>query len=63
MERGEGNGRAGHYGMVGMKERASRIGAELDLSSAPGQGTKVSVRMPVAPRGPLPSHEGRLEAV
>jgi len=63
MERGEGNGRAGHYGMVGMKERASQIGAELDLSSAPGQGTKVSVRMPVAPRGPLPSHEGRLEAV
>jgi len=63
MERGEGNGRAGHYGMIGMKERASQIGAELDLSSAPGQGTKVSVRMPVAPRGPLPSHEERLETV
>jgi signal transduction histidine kinase/ligand-binding sensor domain-containing protein len=63
MSRGEGNGRAGHYGMVGMKERASQIGAELDLSSAPGQGTKVSVRMAVNPRGPLPSHEGRLEAV
>ncbi len=56
-------GEAGHYGMVGMKERASQIGAELDLSSAPGQGTKVSVRMPLTPRGPLPSHEGRLEAV
>jgi signal transduction histidine kinase len=63
MERSEGNGRAGHYGMVGMRERASQIGAELDLSSAPGQGTKVSLRMPVNPRTPLPSHEGRLEAV
>ena len=48
--------------MMGMKERASQIGAELDLSSAPGRGTKVSVRMPLTPRGPLPSHEGRLEA-
>ncbi len=63
MSRGEGNGRAGHYGMVGMKERASQIGAELDLSSAPGQGTKVSVHMAVVPRAPLPAHEGRLEAV
>ena len=63
MERSEGNGRAGHYGMVGMRERASQIGAELDLSSAPGQGTKVSLRMPVNPRTPLPAHEGRLEAV
>ena len=63
MERSEGNGRAGHYGMVGMRERASQIGAELDLSSAPGQGTKVSLRMPMNPRTPLPSHEGRLEAV
>ncbi|MDP8988722.1 MAG: histidine kinase [Acidobacteriota bacterium] len=63
MERGESNGRAGHYGMVGLRERASQIGAELDLASAPGQGTKVSLRMPLAPRSPLPSHEGRLEAV
>ena len=63
MSRGDDNGRAGHYGMVGMRERASHIGAELDLSSAPGQGTKVSVRMAVTLRTPLPSPEGRLEAV
>ena len=63
MDRSEGNGRAGHYGMVGMRERASQIGAVLDLSSAPGQGTKVSLRMPVNPRTPLPSPERKLEAV
>jgi signal transduction histidine kinase/ligand-binding sensor domain-containing protein len=63
MSRGDGNRRAGHYGMIGMKERASQIGAELDLASAPGQGTKVSVRVPVTPQGPLPSPQGRLEAI
>jgi signal transduction histidine kinase/ligand-binding sensor domain-containing protein len=57
------NGRTGHYGMIGMKERASQIGAELDLTSAPGQGTKVSVRFPIRARGPLPSAQNRLEAI
>jgi hypothetical protein len=37
-----------------MKERASQIGAELDVASAPGQGTKVSVHVPLLRRGPLP---------
>ena len=63
MSRGDGNGRAGHYGMIGMKERASQIGAEMDLASAPGQGTKVSVRVPVAPRAPLTPPQGRLEPI
>jgi signal transduction histidine kinase/ligand-binding sensor domain-containing protein len=62
MSRGDGNGRAGHYGIIGMKERASQIGAELEVASTPGRGTKVSVRVPVA-QGPLPSPQGRLEPV
>ena len=62
MSSGDGNGRAGHYGIIGMKERASQIGAELEVTSTPGRGTKVSVRMPVA-QGPLPSPQGRLEPV
>ena len=62
MSRGDGNGPAGHYGIIGMKERASQIGAELEVASTPGRGTKVSVRVPVAP-GPLPSPQGRLEPV
>jgi len=62
MSRSDGNGRAGHYGIIGMKERASQIGAELEVASTPGRGTKVSVRVPVA-QGPLPSPQGRLEPV
>jgi two-component system sensor histidine kinase UhpB len=36
---------AGHYGVLGMRERAAHIGAELSLDSAPGDGTAVSVTM------------------
>lgn len=32
-----------HFGLVGMVERAALIGAELNIQSALGQGTKVSV--------------------
>jgi ligand-binding sensor domain-containing protein/anti-sigma regulatory factor (Ser/Thr protein kinase) len=60
---GEGKGRAGHYGMIGMKERASQIGAELDIASAPGQGTKVSVYVPVSAESPVPSPHRRLEPI
>lgn len=33
----------GHYGLVGMRERADLIGAELSVDSAPGRGTTVKV--------------------
>jgi signal transduction histidine kinase len=35
----------GHYGLIGMKERAAQIGAELHVTSEPGRGTTVSVVM------------------
>lgn len=36
----------GHqYGMLGMKERATMIGANLDIVSEPGKGTSITVRM------------------
>jgi signal transduction histidine kinase/ligand-binding sensor domain-containing protein len=35
-----------HYGMLGMGERARRIGATYSCDSAPGRGTKVIVRIP-----------------
>jgi signal transduction histidine kinase len=38
--------RPGHYGIIGMKERATQIGANLELSSEPGHGTTVSVLLP-----------------
>lgn len=33
------------FGLVGMRERAVSIGATLDVASAPGQGTTVSLRL------------------
>ncbi len=40
--------RFGHFGLVGMRERASEIGAELTITSLPGQGTKVLIRLPLS---------------
>lgn len=41
-----GTAHAGHFGMVGMEERAKLIGAELKITSAVGQGTRVHLRVP-----------------
>ena len=38
----------GHYGLAGMRERASRIGGDLSISSALGRGTSVRVVVPAA---------------
>jgi signal transduction histidine kinase len=38
---------SGHFGLVGMKERAASIGATLDIVSAPGGGTRLSLRAPI----------------
>lgn len=62
IARGQSNGAEGHYGMVGMRERASQIGAEFEVSSNPGFGTTVSVHMPVTRDVPAPAH-ARLEAL
>jgi signal transduction histidine kinase len=35
------SGKAGHWGLKGMRERAERIGAKLNLLSNPGAGTQV----------------------
>lgn len=39
----------GHYGVVGIREQAQMIGAELTIRSAPGAGARVQVRLPVGP--------------
>ncbi len=37
----------GHFGLKGLRERAMQLGAEFQLHSAPGEGTKVEVRAPL----------------
>ena len=38
----------GHFGLLGMRERAERLGGELRLHSEPGQGTEVAVTVPIS---------------
>ncbi|NNG21976.1 sensor histidine kinase [Telluria aromaticivorans] len=44
----DAGGRDGHWGLVGMRERAARIGARLDIHSPPTGGTTVSLSLPPA---------------
>ncbi len=37
-----------HYGLAGLAERVQVIGGTLEISSAPGQGTRVRVQIPLA---------------
>jgi signal transduction histidine kinase len=37
----------GHFGLLGMRERAERLGGELRLGSHPGEGTEVEVTVPL----------------
>ncbi len=50
--------RFGHFGLVGMRERASEIGAELTISSVRGRGTKIAVRLPLPSLGISDSNAG-----
>ena len=38
---------SGHYGLMGMQERAELIGAHLTIRSSPGTGTRVELCMPM----------------
>jgi len=37
----------GRYGLRGMREQAELISARLDVATGPGQGTRVTIEMPV----------------
>jgi signal transduction histidine kinase/ligand-binding sensor domain-containing protein len=41
-------GRAGHWGLTGMRERAKRIGGQMDVWSELGAGTEVELRIPAS---------------
>ncbi|HUI78187.1 MAG TPA: two-component regulator propeller domain-containing protein [Bryobacteraceae bacterium] len=37
----------GHFGLIGMRERAEQMGGELRLASHPGEGTQLEVTVPL----------------
>jgi signal transduction histidine kinase/ligand-binding sensor domain-containing protein len=41
------SGTGGHFGLIGMRERAHRLGGELRLESTPGTGTLIEVMVPL----------------
>jgi signal transduction histidine kinase len=42
----EDSGHTEHFGLQGMRERATRIGAQLDIWSQRGSGTEIELRVP-----------------
>jgi signal transduction histidine kinase len=51
-------------GLMGMRERATLIGATLDIQSAPGAGTRITLEAPAsAPLTPLPDDPAQLQAL
>lgn len=50
--------RAGHFGLSGMRERAARIGADLEIGSRRDGGTVVRLRAHAAGTAPTPEGDG-----
>ena len=44
--RGDGNRRA--WGLLGVQERVALVGGRFKIESAPGQGTRIAVEIPVS---------------
>lgn len=51
--------RLGHYGLIGLGERAEGIGGELTVESAPGAGTTIVARFPVVEQAGVPAEVSR----
>ena len=39
--------KAGHYGLINMRERAMKVGGQVIIDSAPGKGAQISFSVPV----------------
>jgi len=55
-----GEGREGHWGLPGMRERAERIGGQLHVWSSATAGTEIELRVPGHVAYPGASHGGAL---
>jgi two-component system nitrate/nitrite sensor histidine kinase NarX len=51
VEAGSARGDGGHYGLDIMRERAQRIGGDLEIRSVPSKGTRVRLTMPAPAAG------------
>lgn len=58
----DGLSRPGHFGLIGMKERARKVEGEMKVTSLPGSGTTVEITLPshsaarpALPSGPSPA--------
>ena len=43
--------REGHFGLIGMQERATLLGGTFQVRTVPGQGTRIVARLPALPAG------------
>jgi signal transduction histidine kinase len=43
------SGRENHFGLIGITERARRLGGDLTIESRPGSGTTIAVSIPLVP--------------
>ena len=59
------NGKDGHFGLRGMRERAERIGSKFTLSSSPVAGTVITLVVPsrIAFRTPAPNWVNHLKSL
>ncbi len=49
-----GSPSGGGFGLIAMRQRASRLAGQLEIESEPGAGTAVSASLPAIPLGPSP---------
>ena len=40
--------RRGHFGLLGMRERVLALHGQIELDSAPGEGTRIAIHVPIA---------------
>ncbi len=55
-------GKAGGFGLFSIKERLASIGGELRISTSPGRGTRATLAVPLADKGPGEARSGRTES-
>jgi len=46
---------AGHFGIIGMRERCENLGGRFEFHSPPGGGASVRAQIPFSHNSPLPS--------